>query len=490
MNKMSCFRLFAAAPVALLGFFAASCSSPKDPLPAGPLPLGRADLVETRTVKELRPGLTHVHIERGAWPKEGPPKHSFVNNPWDPTHDPAEWRACLERAGYTVREQPLPQGGETLTLLLAGEFDTTEEARQAARKVPCVVGINNPSRFSFWDTGPYALDIVVLDPKVYRGKIVSGWSERAWRDSPLTMAHRYNAVVATNGAFFEYSEGEIAGVPTGISIVQGEWHSDPNNRAALYLENKGNGEISLSLHDRNIIPLPEFKWSGADGTQKSVKLDGIDRMPKDNELIAMRPGIVETSPLSHVTPPHIMMRQIGGDGYLARQDVVWREYLRPPSGLVLMATGDKQAILNEAIESDRPVELDLRVPGRPGLNAYYAVPTLVKDGQPNWGVGNEYRLARTIIGADAEGKIYLMAIDGTDPDITERAGPIGVGLNEMVAVADFLGLVNAANLDGGGRSTSMVIEGKVLGYDTDVYLITDRDDDRRVGDAVLIIDDE
>ncbi|KXU38125.1 hypothetical protein AXK11_01135, partial [Cephaloticoccus primus] len=454
----------------------------------GPLPLGRADLVETRTVKELRPGLTHVHIERGAWPKEGPPKYSFSNRPWNPSEDPAEFRASMEQAGYTVREQPLPLEGGTVTFLLAGEFDTAEEARQALRKISYPVQLHYPAKHVYWDAGPYILDIVVVDPKVYRGKVTSGWSGRAFRDSPVESARRHNAVVATNGSYFEYSIDEIAGIPTGTSIVQGKWHSEPNNGPALYLENKGNGEISLSIHEKNVIPFPEFKWVGKDGKKKSIKLDGIDRMPKDNELVAMGQDVVDTSPLSHFVPTHILMRQIGDDGYLAKH-LGWAKYLRTP-GLVLMATGDKQAILNEAMESDKPVELDIRVPDRPGLNAWYVTPILIKDGKPNWKTGQQGRAPRTIIGADAEGKIYLISADGTPSRIAHEGGPPGVGLSEMVPVLDFLGLVNAGNLDGGAGSVSMVIEGKVLGHNNDLYMTSPYDDDRRVGDAVLIIDDE
>jgi len=452
-------------------------------LPREGFPIGRADLVETRTVKELRPGLTHVHVERGAWPEEGPPKYALMK-PGE--QDSAEFRANMERAGHAVREHLVSwNGGVTpQPLLIAGEFNTVEEARWAARKMSFTGDVSSPAKLPGWDAGPFVLDIVVLDPKVYRGKVVSAWSGKAWRESPLELARKHNAVVAVNGSWFEYSMGEIAGVPTGLSIVQGEWHHETNTRMmGLYIENKKNGEIALSI-SATPPPFPEFKYAGG----KSVVLDGIDRMPGDNELVAMRPAIVDTSPLSHATPSHILMRQIGGDGYLARH-IGWREYLRPPSGLVLMATGDKQAILKEAMESGQPVELDLRVPGRPGLNAWYTAHPLVQDGKPAQGL-TTYPLSHTVVGTDAEGRIYVISVDGSDPDTVHLGGPIGVSDHDLVAVSQYLGLVNSANLDGGGRSVSMVIDGKVLSYDNDIYLTTEYDDDRRVGDAVLIIDAE
>ncbi|WP_197456858.1 phosphodiester glycosidase family protein [Cephaloticoccus primus] len=154
-----------------------------------------------------------------------------------------------------------------------------------------------------------------------------------------------------------------------------------------------------------------------------------------------------------------------------------------------MATGAKQAILKEAIESGNPVELDLRVPSHPGLNGWYVSPILVENGQPAGALGYS-RAPRTVIGADADGKIYLICVDGSELDLVQAGGPVGATENELVAIAQFLGLVNAANLDGGGRSTSMVVEGKVLSHDVKRHLQSPYDDDRRVGDAVLIIDDK
>jgi len=49
----------------LLGLIALPLVSAQANLPTTPFPLGRPDLVETRTIKELRPGLVHIHVERG-----------------------------------------------------------------------------------------------------------------------------------------------------------------------------------------------------------------------------------------------------------------------------------------------------------------------------------------------------------------------------------------------------------------------------------------
>jgi len=471
-------------------------------LPPKGFPLGRPDLVETRTIKELRPGLTHVHVERGAWPNEGPPKTTLTSAPQQDKTLLAPVRSCLEKAGYTVHEHQLYRTADAAPyyILFAGEFEGGEEARQALRELPCATDlwIGNPAYFRDWDTGPWVLDIVIVDPEVYHGKVVSAWSGKAWRESPLELARKHNAVVATNGSFFEYSDDGINGVPTGISISQGQWHHEPQapeQRAPmLFIENTASGPRLSIGSNADAPPFPEFKWTGkgigGSAGAKSIKLDGIDRMPRDNELVVMRERVVATSPLSHFIPPHILLMQIGKDGYLAPGVI-------PNDGLVLMATGSKQGILQEAVAAKKPVELDLSVPGRPGLNAFYVTPTLVKNGQPtprDWGASpspnSQRRMARTAIGADAGGKIYLISVDGSGAYLLPAGSPVGANMDELREVAQFLGLTNAANLDGGGSSTSMVIEGKTMGYDTAFHMTTPYDDDRRVGDAVLIIDDE
>jgi len=155
-------------------------------LPTEGFPLGRPDLPETRTIRELRPGVTHVHVERGAWPESGPPKIALTN-PGGAKRDReslAPFRECFEKAGYTVREYKFYGNPEAdpYYAIFAGEFDTMEEARQAALRGPCSAFIGTPAHLPSWDTGPWTLDIVIVDPKVYRGKVVSAWSGKALRD--------------------------------------------------------------------------------------------------------------------------------------------------------------------------------------------------------------------------------------------------------------------------------------------------------------------
>jgi len=69
---------------------------------------------------------------------------------------------------------------------------------------------------------------------------------------------------------------------------------------------------------------------------------------------------------------------------------------------------------------------------------------------------------RSLIGVDAGGFLYLVAVDGRSED----SG--GMSLPELQAYAASLGLANAMNLDGGG-STTLVVKGAVVNRPSDGF---------------------
>ena len=78
------------------------------------------------------------------------------------------------------------------------------------------------------------------------------------------------------------------------------------------------------------------------------------------------------------------------------------------------------------------------------------------------GIGGTSRQPRTAIGATADGKIVLLVCDGRN-----MRGSAGFTLAELADKLVALGVVNAVNLDGGGSSTIVGAEGKVLNKPSD-----------------------
>jgi hypothetical protein len=87
----------------------------------------------------------------------------------------------------------------------------------------------------------------------------------------------------------------------------------------------------------------------------------------------------------------------------------------------------------------------------------------------------EARHPRTLIGRDREGDIWLVVIDGRQPDHS-----VGMSLPELIALGRRLGLVDALNLDGGGSST-MVVKGAIVNKPSDAT------GPRPVSDAIVVL---
>jgi exopolysaccharide biosynthesis protein len=107
---------------------------------------------------------------------------------------------------------------------------------------------------------------------------------------------------------------------------------------------------------------------------------------------------------------------------------------------------------------------------------------LIRDGRDveDWSIERfnqgfaENRHPRTMIGTSADSTIWLVTVDGRQPEQS-----VGMSLVELRALARRLGLVNALNLDGGG-STTMWVQGQVLNRPSDPA------GPRKVGDALLL----
>ncbi len=85
------------------------------------------------------------------------------------------------------------------------------------------------------------------------------------------------------------------------------------------------------------------------------------------------------------------------------------------------------------------------------------------------------RHPRTMIGADAEGAIWLVTVDGRNPELS-----LGMSFTELQRLARRLGLRSALNLDGGG-STTMWVGGRIVNTPSDAG------GPRKVSDAILVV---
>lgn len=85
------------------------------------------------------------------------------------------------------------------------------------------------------------------------------------------------------------------------------------------------------------------------------------------------------------------------------------------------------------------------------------------------------RHPRTAIGSDAEGRIWLITVDGRNPAVS-----LGMSFTELQRLSKRLGLRSVLNLDGGG-STTMWAAGRIVNHPSDPT------GPRPVGDAILVV---
>jgi hypothetical protein len=162
----------------------------------------------------------------------------------------------------------------------------------------------------------------------------------------------------------------------------------------------------------------------------------------------------------------------------------------PPNGFVLSYGGDTPPDALRLLTRGTRVRLDVAyapVEGEPkswqlAQDIVGGAGLLIRDGRDveDWSIEQfnpgfaENRHPRTMIGTAADGTIWLVTVDGRQPELS-----VGLSLIELRALARRLGLVNALNLDGGG-STTMWVQGAVMNKPSDVT------GPRKVSDALLV----
>jgi exopolysaccharide biosynthesis protein len=88
------------------------------------------------------------------------------------------------------------------------------------------------------------------------------------------------------------------------------------------------------------------------------------------------------------------------------------------------------------------------------------------------------RNPRTAVGIRPDGTVLLLVVDGH-----RHATSVGMTIEELRQVMGRLGASDAVNLDGGG-SSAMVVRERLVNSPSDL------DGERKIGDAVLFIEDK
>ncbi|NEA35873.1 phosphodiester glycosidase family protein [Streptomyces sp. SID13031] len=503
---------------------------------ASVLPLGPANLPETRESRTLQPGVTLTTIVRGqagpqsfwtvevAIPSSSPDPDAPATALSDrPTADAAAAKLRAVGLDPRVEDVPTPKladaGGNSLGYRVRlGSFPAKADADALRAKV-IATGLGGSSIYTGWDgepddvsgsTGPWHVQVLTIDPKKFRGGLDASYGlDLEARETTTTLAALTGATGAINAGFFVLDpKAGAPGDPAGVAVYDGHLVSEPTDgRPALVISDNARGTA-----------VERFGWHGeVRAAGHPLPLDGLNRVPG---LIRNCGGTADdlptSAPLHDVTcadPDELIAFDstyaaltpsgLGAEVILDRRGTVTairpttRGGAIPEGGRTIQATGAQVAPLLAAAKPGKHVDIrasltdtrgrDIRlsrsttiVNGGPELihdgrvGATPKADGMAPAGNPSFYYGWVHkRNPRTIAGVDVQGRTVLITADGRNVD------SLGLGIGEAAAVAKSFGLRNAINLDGGG-STTMVANGKVLNTPSDAT------GERPVGDALVI----
>lgn len=508
----------------VLGFFlAASISAATAGVPSfSPLPLGNANLSESRATTPVAAGVTYTRIDRG---------QTSVQDVWivdvafkASRQDATELAGALIAKGYEARVErvtgtalddiaPGPLG----FLVRVGQLATEPQAIALRDRLAAdgytglrVVYSGEDGRRT---TGPWVVHVLEVDPKKFDGTIAPALATDIVPERELLtdLATRTAALAASNGGYFVI--GAADGTPgdlAGISVINGSLVSEAvDGRTSLILpRGNGDGARVAAVASEQTVRAADGKMREIDGMNRKPGLirgcggDGGDtptEAPKhdftckdDSELILFTPVF------GAKTEPGIGFEAIldASGRVTAVQEM--RGAMIPAQGSVLSGTEGAAEWLRAHARIGARLLVSTRVTaeGRPvimrsGVGIVNGGPRLLRNGRLDitasaegfhWAENPEFyyrfgirRNPRTLAGVKANGNLLFVAVDGRQPGYS-----LGASFDESARILRTLGVRDGLNLDGGG-STGMTVGAKLVNQPSDAS------GERPIGDGIVIL---
>ncbi len=386
-----------------------------------PLPLGDSDLVETRTVTELAPGVSLTHISRGTEPAKEKHYQTTRRGPWQVrvlTIDPAVATGSL-RATYGPDLAP------------------TEKVSELAAYSGAMAAVNA----SFFTIGNASFPGDPVGLGLYDGKLLSEPSDGTAEVSLLVDSR-------TNQVSF----------PGKLS-----WRERVVNKRTnkgLKVERLGHPPVVPSKCAKKRNPT-KCRQSG---DVVRLPAEFSDRTPSGRgvEVVLGRRGCVVSREKERGTVLKARQTSIQATGRQTRRLM----------SISRARKGERKACLRSSMRLRDAT--GQRVPTGPwmfGMNGRFHLTRAGQAVVPRGDTSLFARNPRTFVGRTSAGQIRIVTIDG------RQAMSVGTGLRETAAVALALDMPDSLNLDGGG-STTMVVNGSVANRPSG-------SGEREVGDALI-----
>jgi Phosphodiester glycosidase len=329
--------------------------------------------------------------------------------------------------------------------------------------------------------GPVAVQLLRLDPRRVILKSALSDNHVVGTETVLDTFQRHSAVAAINAGFFLPN-----GDPNGLLQVDGELVSDtarPRGAIAVTTEDR----VTRLLFD--VVTAEARVRFGTDEDAPSIDIAGIDTTRQRGRLMLFTPKYYAHTD----TAAHGIEWIVGGSPLAVRErrDDAGSAPI-PPEGFVLSYGGLEPPAELDAVKIGDPARIERRFVTRHGTpparwaaadHVIGGAGLLARNGQQirDWAVEDlrqgfsTERHPRTMVGVDRDGDIWLVTVDGRNPQIS-----LGMTFLELQRLAARLKLTDALNLDGGG-STTMVVKGAIVNHPSDAT------GPRKVSDALLVM---
>ncbi len=330
--------------------------------------------------------------------------------------------------------------------------------------------------------GPVAIQALRVDPQKARLASVLAKDRVMALETVPDMAARAGAVAAINAGFFVVRNGD----PAGVLEVGNEFVSDGGlMRGAVGIVRTPGRPVRL-LFDR-VTAGVTLRFSTGDDTH-AVAIDGVDTTRVRGRLMLYTPRF---GPDSDTAAAGVEWQLAGTPLRVTGRRVDAGHTPIPQGGAVLSFGGTVLPTSLEALAVGQEVTLDTSFQSAFGTlpeswveadDVIGGAGLLLHKGRVITDWGEEQlregfaleRHPRTMIGTSRNGVIWLVTVDGRNPQVS-----VGLTFEELQRLALGLKLYHALNLDGGG-STTMVVNGAVVNHPSDPT------GPRRVSDAIVV----
>jgi exopolysaccharide biosynthesis protein len=333
--------------------------------------------------------------------------------------------------------------------------------------------------------GPVSIWMLRLDPAKVDLQAALSNDEIMGVESVAGIAERHKPIAAINAGFFLPN-----GDPAGVMAIDGRLVSDTRRqRGAIGISRDKTGVKLVFARLRATASLVlQNNSPNYDGeAMTTIAIDGIDTTRLRGQLMLYTPSYHADTDTAKGGLEWVIDRQRGRLISGPHRDGKTRI---PARGFVLSFGGEQVPEPLQLLGRGTRVRLDVSYEPDEGEPKSWLLAQdivggaglLIRDGRDieDWSMERfnqgfaENRHPRTMIGTAADNTIWLVTVDGRQPEQS-----VGMTLVELRALAHRVGLVNALNLDGGG-STTMWVQGQVVNRPSDPT------GPRKVSDALLV----